>query len=199
MLKLSRLLTLLVCYYMVLQDSDFHLRKVMSCCGSAGLSPVWRNAVFGSKVTTADIVITFIELNHAASHILISNSKNIYKPMWRYVENTTISVAPLNSWKGFCHNSGSWNDTNSNASPNMTQMFNSVQLLKKKLAEVLNTVSGSLAVVCDNVVKYMTSHSKGNRYSFFIVWKIIITLRSANCFEKDDDWRWLLLLKDGYH
>jgi hypothetical protein len=70
---------------------------IMSCCGSAGLSPVWRNAVFGSKVTTADIVITFIELNHASSHILISNSKNINKPMWRHVENITISVALSNS------------------------------------------------------------------------------------------------------
>lgn len=82
---------------MVLQDSDFHLRMIMSCCGSAGLSPVWRNAVFGSKVMTADIVITFIELNHAASHILISKSKNINKPIWRHVENITISVAISNS------------------------------------------------------------------------------------------------------
>jgi hypothetical protein len=46
---------------------------------------------------TADIVITFIKLNHAASHILISNSKNINKPMWRHVENITISAALSNS------------------------------------------------------------------------------------------------------
>jgi hypothetical protein len=61
------------------------------------LSPVWRNAVFGSKVMTTDIVITFTELNHAAAHILISNSKNINRPIWRHVENITISVALSNS------------------------------------------------------------------------------------------------------
>jgi len=82
---------------MVLQDSDFHLQMIMSCCGSAGLSPVWRNAVFGSKVMTADIVNTFIELNQAASHILINNSKNINKPIWRHVENITISVTISNA------------------------------------------------------------------------------------------------------
>lgn len=130
MLKLTHLLTLLVCYCMVLQDTDFHLWMIMSCCGSAGLSPVWRNAVFfGSKVMTADTVITFIEHNHAAFHILINNSKNINKPMWRHVENITISVALSNSWKRFCQNRGSWNGTNK------MQMSTSVQLLKKKFED----------------------------------------------------------------
>ena len=135
MLKLSHLLTLLVCYCMVLQDSDFHLQMIMSCCGSAGLSPVWRNAVFGSKVMTADTVITFKELNHASSQILISNSKNINKPMWKHVENITISVALPSSWKRFCQNTGSWNGTNYSGSTNMIQMSTSVQLLKKELAD----------------------------------------------------------------
>ena len=46
------------------------------------------------------------------------------------------------------------------------------------------TVSGSLAVMCKNIVKYMTTHGKANRHSFFHCLKNHYHIKVCNVFCK---------------